>query len=156
VTYRVVKPQTVSIVAKQDGKTLGSYSTKAGEPICILAGGKQTADEMFTQAEKSNAMWTWIKRFIGFILMLIGISMMLKPISVLADVIPFFGNIVEVGLGILAFLIALPLTLITIAVAWVAARPLIGVPLLILGIAVIIGGVVLVMKKKQTPAEATA
>ena len=94
--------------------------------------GKHTADAMFTSAQESNKMLTWILRVVGFVVMFIGFSLLFKPLSVVADVLPIAGDIVGIGTGIVAFLLAAPLSLITIAVAWIFYRPLIGVPLLIL------------------------
>jgi tetratricopeptide (TPR) repeat protein len=91
-------------------------------------------------------MWTWIIRAGGFILMLIGVAMILKPLSVVADVIPFLGNIVGAGTGILSLLITAPFALLTIAVAWLRYRPLIGIAFLIL--TMVIAGVIFVLSKR--------
>jgi tetratricopeptide (TPR) repeat protein len=94
-------------------------------------------------------MWTWIFRLGGFILMLIGVAMILRPLSVLADVIPFLGNIVGAGTGILSFLIAAPFAFLTVAVAWLRYRPVIGISLLILA-AVATGLIFIVSKRGRT------
>ena len=84
---------------------------------------------MFQQEKEGNAMLTWILRLVGFVMMLVGILMITNVLSVLASVIPFLGDIVGAGTGLLAIAVALPLTLGTIALAWLAYRPLIGIPL---------------------------
>jgi hypothetical protein len=61
--------------------------------------------------------------------------MVLRPLSVVADVLPFVGNIVSAGAGFIAFLSAGALSSVTIAVAWIAYRPLLGI-----GILVVAGG----------------
>jgi len=69
--------------------------------------------------------------------------------------VPFFGDIVGAGTGILAFLIALPLTLVTIALAWLAYRPLIGIPLLLAAVGSIVFGIMkLIKSRKKTRAAA--
>ena len=87
-------------------------------------------------------MMTWILRGVGFFMMGIGLSMVFKPLSVIADVLPFLGNLVEAGTGFIAFLIAFGFSFITIAIAWLFYRPLLGGGLLVLGIAafVMMGG----------------
>jgi hypothetical protein len=45
--------------------------------------------------------------------------------------------------------IATPLTLLTIAVSWIAVRPLLGVALLIVAVGIIVGGIKL--SKGKTP-----
>ena len=110
---------------------------------------------MFTSAEKGNAMWTWILRIIGFLLMKAGFGAILHPLSVLADVVPFIGNIVGAGTGIIGTLLALPLSLVVIAIAWIFYRPVIGIIIL----AVVIASIVLLVMKlkgKKAPAPAAA
>jgi len=57
--------------------------------------------------------------------------MIFKPLSVLADVIPFIGTLVGGATGIVAFLLAGAGSLTTISIAWLYYRPLIAIPLLI-------------------------
>ncbi len=56
--------------------------------------------------------------------------MMLKVLSVTADIVPMFGSLVGTGTGIISFLLAAVLSLLTIAAAWVIYRPLLGLALL--------------------------
>jgi hypothetical protein len=74
-----------------------------------------------------------------------------KPLSVLADVLPIAGSIVGVGVGIFAFVASLALSLITIAIAWIFYRPMLGIPLLVVGIALL-----LLLRRKGKPAAAPA
>ena len=62
--------------------------------------------------------------------MFFGLSMVLKPLSVLADVLPILGDIVEMGAGLVAGLLALACALVTIAIAWIFYRPVVGIVLL--------------------------
>ena len=92
--------------------------------------GILSSDAMFKKAQQSNKMLTWLIRLGGFILMFAGLSMVFSLLSVLADVIPLLGNIVAAGKNIIAFLTAGILSCITIAIAWIIYRPLIGTILL--------------------------
>lgn len=138
VRFRIVKPVEISIVSKQVGDTFEPYQTKAGGTIELLETGVFSADTMFKSAQNSNKVFTWIFRIVGFVLMLIGWSLIFSPLSVIADVVPFIGSIVAVGTGIIAFLISLILSLLTIAIAWVFYRPVLGVSLLVVVIALIV------------------
>ena len=71
--------------------------------------------------------------------MVLGISMVLKPLSVLADVIPVLGDVVGAGTGIIALLAGLALSSITIALAWIGYRPLIALVLLGVGAGAVFG-----------------
>ena len=90
-------------------------------------------------------MLTWLVRIGGFLLMFFGISMVLKPLSVLADVLPILGNIVEIGNGLVAGIVALVCSLVTIAIAWIFYRPVLAIILL----AIAAGGIFLLWKKRQ-------
>ncbi len=131
VAFEQVRPQVVSLLSKQAGDSFEPYDTRAGTTIDRLQVGTATADQMFQQAEAENSTLTWILRLVGFILMAIGIMMVLGPLSVLADVVPFIGSIVGFGTGFLAFSVAAVLSLVTIAIAWVAYRPVVGISILV-------------------------
>ncbi|MFT6047103.1 MAG: hypothetical protein ACI9WC_002816 [Arenicella sp.] len=132
VHFEVVEPATVSIVAQQVDNTFQSFTTSGGGDILLLEYGFISQESMFQTALESNAFLTWMIRIIGLLIMTIGLSMILKPLSVLADVLPILGNIVETGAGFIAFLISLCLTILTIAIAWLFFRPLIGGSLILM------------------------
>ncbi|BDS07172.1 hypothetical protein NT6N_22120 [Oceaniferula spumae] len=132
ISYQVVLPTAVSIVSQQKGQSFEAHTGKSGTTINMLQVGEFTGEQMFEQAQASNKTMTWILRVVGFVLMFLGFSLMFKPLSVVADVLPIAGTIVGVGTGIVSFLLAAPLSLITISIAWIFYRPLIGIPMLLL------------------------
>ena len=147
--FVVPQQKDVSIIAQQNGNTLTSYTTKTGS-IQMLSNGIKTADEMFTSAQKANTMITWLLRIIGFFVMFTGLKMVFGPLGVLADVLPFLGSLVRMGTGLLSFLIALPCSLVTIAIAWIVYRPVLGIILLV----VAVGAIVMLFKNRKTAAVA--
>lgn len=130
VTFRVVLPHVVSIVARQRGDTFSAYVAKNGKKVDLLAEGTRDAAEMFAAARRGNAIMTWILRFVGFLLMYMGLSAVLKPLSVIGDVVPFIGTIIGMGAGLVAGTVALACALVTIAIAWIFYRPILGIVLL--------------------------
>jgi len=116
VTFSVVPPRTVSTASQQTGSSFQPYQTKAGKPIEMLQAGTDAAAEMFEQAQSGNKTLTWILRLVAFLLMFVGLCAVFKPISVLGDVVPFFGDLLGAGLGLVALLIALPLSFTTMVV----------------------------------------
>lgn len=126
IRFRVVEPTTVSVVATQQGDTFAPYQTKAGGTIELLKTGVHSSEEMFQQAQAANTMMTWILRVVGFVVMLIGLNLIMKPLSVFADVLPILGNIVGAGTFFIAFMAAAGFSMITIAIAWIAFRPLLA------------------------------
>jgi transmembrane protein TMEM43 len=158
VSYTVAEPDTVSLVAQQAGSSFVPYHATSGDKdVELLEVGQHDAAEMFANAQKANEAFTWIVRLVGFLMMAVGLFLVLKPLSVLGDVVPFFGNMIGAVLGLVAGLIALALSLITISIAWVFYRPLIGVPLLLVGVAVLAGCVYLARRRKaKAPAAGLA
>ncbi len=130
---KIDSPTEVSVIAKQSGKTFEAFVGDSGSTIEMLSIGHHSAASMFEEAQNNNKIRTWIVRFSGFLAMFIGFSMLFKPFSVIADVLPIAGTIVGVGTSIVAFLLAAPLSLITISIAWIVYRPLIGVPIALAG-----------------------
>lgn len=129
IRFAAVSPTTISIVGKQEGNGIGSYSTRNGGSIHLLETGTHSAEEMFKAAESANKTLTWILRAGGFFLMFFGLLMIVSPLKVFADVVPFIGRIVGAGTGLMAFLIAAIFSLGTIGIAWIVYRPLVGISL---------------------------
>lgn len=136
VQFHVVTPSIVSVVAAQAGEGLGLYVADNGYEIALIRAGTHTAEALFQQALDANAVLTWLIRFGGLLALFVGFSVFLSIITVLADIIPIVGTLVGLGTGFVAFLLAVVTGAITIAVAWVAHRPLAA--------AVLVGGVVIV------------
>jgi hypothetical protein len=147
VRFEVILPQTVSIVATQRGTTFEAYHAQAGSDILLLETGTVSAEEMFKSARTSNRILTWVLRAAGFLAMFLGFVLVLRPISVVGSVIPFVGSILAAGAGFVAFFCALALSLTTIALAWLAYRPLLGGGLLALAVA----SVVLLLRRRRQP-----
>ena len=138
VFHEMVKPQTVSIIAKQVGASFEPYRTSAGNDISMLRMGTHGPESMFEAAVSDNALLTWVLRVIGFVIMFIGFKLILGPLVVLADVVPIIGAFVGAGTSIVSFLLSAPLALIIIAIAWVFYRPVLGVILLAVAAASIV------------------
>jgi hypothetical protein len=71
----------------------------------------------------------------------IGLAMVLAPLKVLADVVPPLGRLAGVGVGLVALLVAAVVGMLTVSVAWLAYRPLVGIVLIVAA-----GGLLLVMR----------
>lgn len=149
ISFQVVDPATVSLVGVQTGETFAAYQAKAGDAILLVEEGTQTAEQMFQAAHSANTVMTWIIRAGGFLMMFIGLIAVFKPISVFADVVPLFGTMLGAGLGVFSFLLSFALSFITIAIAWIFYRPLLGIALLVLALGGLFWLMSLGRKKKQ-------
>lgn len=139
IQWTVVKPQEVSIISQQTGDTFRPYQTKAGDPLDMLSDGNVSAEMMFKKAEEAAVMRTWLIRLGGFLMMAIGLFMIGGPLVAVVDFLPFLGDLLSVGVALFAGLVAAALSLVTIAVAWIFYRPVLGVVLLVVAVGLIVG-----------------
>ncbi len=152
VTYSVVKPHVVTVVAAQLGSTFMAYTAKSTKKhISHVMDGAIDAEGVFAAAERGNKILTWILRLLGFVLMYRGIKAVLEPLVVLGDVVPFIGTIVGIGTSVVSFAVAAPCALVTIAVAWLFYRPVVSCVLL-----AVAGAIVFLVWKKRRAAKAAA
>jgi hypothetical protein len=129
ITFEAVHPATVSVVAQQVGHSLEPDRTTA-VPILMLTYGTVSADDMFKTAESQNVTLAWILRAAGFVAMLIGFVLVFRPLVTAADVVPLIGSLLGAGTFLVALFMALSLSALTIGVAWITYRPVIGLLLL--------------------------
>ncbi len=134
IQYKVAPMTDISLIARQVSDSFEPHTTKVGGTIQLLQIGTHSADAMFQKAQRDNKILTWLIRAGGFLLLWIGLKTVLRPLAVVADVLPILGKIVAAGSGLVAFLIAAIFWTITVAIAWLFYRPLLGVGLLVVAI----------------------
>jgi hypothetical protein len=140
VSYRgLPSGATVSVLAAQSNGGFAGFVTPNGYQIHMASAGNHAAAEMIAQERSQESILTWILRGVGFVLMWIGFLMFFGPLATFASVVPFLGSLVRGAAAAIAFVAALPLTLVVIAIAWIAFRPLLGGGLLVLAGAALYG-----------------
>jgi hypothetical protein len=126
VSFTAIPAQTISVAGAQASGTLTTWRDTNGYTIVLAEPGAVSAETLFHEQRKSESTLTWILRGVGFVLMLIGFVCMTRPLAMLAAVLPPLEWIVSTGAFLVAVTLAVPLTLLTIAIAWMVHRPLIG------------------------------
>jgi hypothetical protein len=152
ISFTVLRPGTISVVAAQAKHTFAPYPTRNGREIELVEAGSVSAPQMFAHAQAANRVLTWILRGVGFAAMFFGGLLLLGPITALAHVLPFLGSLVEIGFAIVAFFLSAIVSLLVIATAWIVYRPVLGVALMVAAI-----GCIVLLKRlhgKRTPAPA--
>ena len=94
-----------------------------------------SAAAMVAKQRSDEAAMTWGLRVAGFLAFFLALLLIAMPLKALANVLPFLGSIVGGASFLFALGLAIPLTLVTIALAWVVFRPLIGIGLLVVAVA---------------------
>jgi hypothetical protein len=142
---------TISVLAKQSGNGFTAFTAKNGYEVELAAVGNHSAADLIEGKRKSEAIFTWILRAVGTAVMFMGFALFLAPLSTVASVIPILGDLVggAVG-GLVALAIAVPLSILVIAFAWLTFRPLIGGSLIL--VALIVGYFLWRWRKSRAPA----
>ena len=130
--FRVVEPAVVSVLAKQQPEELVPFETTNGERIEHLAMGNVAAVDMFKSLKFENSAIAWLVRIGGWILACVGFSLIAAPLRSLASIVPIFGSLVGSMTILVSFLLGSIITLVAIALAWIAVRPVFGIALLLL------------------------
>ena len=135
--------------------TSGEQDSTCGNPICcficmcvnclfnamfeevvdLSRDGKTQSEQYFEEQESTLGGSATCFRWLGVFLCIFGHYLLFAPIINILNMIPFVGWllswIVAIAAVIFAIVVGLTLSVLTIAVAWVFFRPLIGIPLLI-------------------------
>ncbi len=136
VSYEVTPAQEISVVARQNGDNFLEYRARNGSEFLLVEDGDTPAADMFQSAQDANNMLAWIIRVVGMVLLMVGFGLILAPFGVLADVLPLAGTIVRMGTGLIGFVLGLVVGTVTIALAWLAFRPITTIIILAIGGAV--------------------
>ncbi|MCC5989638.1 MAG: TMEM43 family protein [Pararhodobacter sp.] len=150
IRYELVPLGAISVIGQQRGDGIAAYATQAGDSLLFVSRGEVLAPEMFDDAARANTALTWVVRVGGLVLLIAGFSLMLGPLSVAASVVPFLGSMVGLGAGLVAAIAGIALGTLTIGLAWLFYRPLIGVLIFSAGAALIV--VIRMLARRRKPA----
>lgn len=134
ISYSYNDSEKASMLGMQQGDTLVSYKTKSNKNISMLEEGIHSASEMLDIMETQNNTLKWILRAVGYVLIILGFSLILGPIDMLARFVPFFGGIIGGITFLIAILLGSTIATLTIALAWIVFRPLLGGGLIVVSL----------------------
>jgi len=155
VSYSAIAAQTYSIAAQQNNGTLTTYhDAKNDYKIALIEPGVVSAQKLFADQASTEKLITWACRIGGFLLLLFGFNLIMGPLAMLVAFLPFLEGVVSFGTFFVALGLAIPITLITIAIAWLSSRPLIGGAILLVAVAAAWAIRSMAIKKKASMATA--
>ncbi len=123
----------VSVVAGQRGATLVPHQTQNGQLLAFLKPGLVPAGSIFAEARTANTVQTWLLRGAGFFMLMLGIQLIISPLTGWLGQIPWLGSLLNAGISLVAAALAGILALGTVAVAWFYFRPWLALGLGVLG-----------------------
>ncbi|GEM84456.1 TMEM43 family protein [Meiothermus hypogaeus] len=134
VRFEYIPPTLVSVVAQQNGNRLEAQSA-SGATVALIRPGQHSAPVMFEQALSNNHSLTLALRVAGFALMLFGLRLAVSLLIQATRWIPLVGDLSRLGANLFAGVLALVLSLSSVALAWVIYRPLVAMGLIGLAMA---------------------
>ena len=135
---QVTSPKTISLLQKVVNGTFESYIAKNGKSFSKVEMGTVSAVNMIEHQKSANKIILWLFRILGIILVVAGFRSLLSFISTVFAVVPFVQRIIGAGLGLVTTVVGLVWSLVVIALAWLANRPVLGIALLVIAVALIV------------------
>jgi hypothetical protein len=151
ISFERVDLAEASFVGKQQGDSLVGYTSSNGREIFLSAAGKRDAAAMFEDAQTENTIITWIIRVAGLFGIFIGFQLFFGLFGIVGDVIPFIGSLLRMGTSLIALVLTLIIGPITIAIGWIAYRPVLAISIIAVGVVVAVG-IVYLKRKGAAPA----
>lgn len=145
---QVTSPKTISLLQKVVNGTFESYIAKNGKSFSKVEMGTVSAENMIEHQKAANKLWLWVLRIIGVLLVIAGNKGLLGFISTIFAVVPFVQKIIGTGIGFVASVVGIVWSIIVIALAWVAHRPVLGISLLAVAAVLIVWLTMRARKKK--------
>ncbi|MBQ9463408.1 MAG: TMEM43 family protein [Bacteroidales bacterium] len=130
VTYSKVLPGDVSILAVANGNTFEKFVARNGYSMMTLQDGVIGMESMFATEHSGNKTMAWILRLVGILMIFFGFHNIFNLVTQLLKVLPFLGNIANLGVNLVSGVLALAWSLVVIAIAWIYYRPVLGIVLL--------------------------
>lgn len=150
--YQKIAPDNVSIIAKVEGNTFQEYYNPYDkQTYWKLTNGLHESIEMIDDSRRDNSVYAWTARILGILLIVGGLKCAFSIIPALFSFIPMLGKVVEMGVGVVCWVVGVVWSILVIGVAWLFYRPVVGVILLL-----IVAGFIFFMRRKPKPAEAEA
>jgi hypothetical protein len=133
VTYAPLASGTViSAVGKQVGGTLEPWiSNNSNYEVLLARQGMTSAALMIKDQKAAESILTWVLRLLGTALNIGAFALLMGPLRALGNVIPLVASLIGGGVGLVAFGLGTGLSLVVIAIAWFAFRPLLSLGLLL-------------------------
>ena len=147
---QVTSPKTISILQKVVNGTFESFIAKNGKSFSKVEMGTVSAENMIEHQKSANKFLLWLLRIIGALLVIGGNKSLLGFLSTVFAVVPFIQKIIGTGVGLVATLVGIVWSLIVIAIAWIAHRPVLAIALLVIAAAVTIWLLSRARKKKRS------
>ena len=150
ISYQMVRPQPVSVVAKQSGGTFVAYEPTPGvEPVFLVQAGEVESKAMFATAKDDTPMSSWLFRGLGVVLGAVAFALMLLPFSERRPLVPGFAKAPRVSGVLVGTGLGFALYAATMGGTWVTMRPAFAVPLFVVSLVAVVLSVMAIVRARK-------
>ena len=148
ITFTKADGGTASILAKVLNNTFEPY-TSNGRSLATISMGSHSMENMFESENKANSTRLWLIRLLGIILVIAGFRGVFGIVTTILKVLPPLAKIGNLAVGLVAGVLGSVWSLIIIIIGWIAYRPVLGIVLIVIAVALV---AFLVMKSRKAAA----
>ncbi|HEY1016743.1 MAG TPA: TMEM43 family protein, partial [Herpetosiphonaceae bacterium] len=144
ISYQAVPTDlAVTLFGKAEGDRIGPFVAKK-DTVLYRAFTEDRAGAIKTMDSEYTTL-LWILRVGGFVLMWVGLALVFSPLNAVLNILPPAGSLSSFVIGAVTFVVALPLSIVTIVIAYVAHN----LVLLIISVAIVLGVAVFLLRRRQ-------
>jgi len=135
ITIKHIPPGSdLSIIAQVQGNTFTEYTAKNGNTFFSIKNKIVPMKHMFIDEHISNTAYAWWYRLLGFLCVSFAFRCMFNLLTTLFLKIPVLGNILNVGIKMVCFVLGFVWSSVVIAVAYMFYRPITGAIILVVAV----------------------
>ncbi len=134
ISYQMVRPQAVSVVAKQSGGTFMPYQPGPEQSVFLVQSGEVESRAMFSAAKEDTSNVSLLLRALGVLFAAASLSLLLVPLAARRTFVPGLSRLPRVSAVVAALGIGNGLVFATMGGVWVAVRPALGAPLFVVSL----------------------
>jgi len=141
------------LLARFNNNQFEPFLTKKGSQLYRFFAGVESQSEAVKILNSEYKASLWLLRIVGFIMMFIGLLLIGNPVTTLISVIPIFAKIGRNIYAILALIISLVLTSLTVIIAMIFNNVYLAIATVVILILIVV--LVLQSKKKKATKKTT-
>ncbi|MCJ8345454.1 TMEM43 family protein, partial [bacterium] len=126
IKFEHVPNRVLSLIANVENSKAEIISNGLFPIFQFIQAGEISAKELIQIYADESSEFTWIVRFIAFIMLFSGLFMVVYPLIVFCDFIPFLSSFVHKPLFSLVFILAAVIALCTLTLSWIFVRPILA------------------------------
>ncbi|WP_426954754.1 TMEM43 family protein [Muricoccus radiodurans] len=134
IAWTAVRPETVSLIARQRGAGFVPYEAASGSSLSLISPGLLSAEEMLAQAGEANTALAWATRFMGTGLLFLAFFLILRGMDPARGWPARLAAVAGPGPARGAAVLAVMVPPAVILAAWLAMRPLVGAGVVVVAV----------------------